>query len=160
LNTNNYTSTVIGYDSDDSGVDGDIFEATVSDNNLSSSSLVIPATAGLAAKRCDALDLLHYVRGKGFQGVVIFAHTNPPPGMLLSQGVGGGNNNGVATNLSVGTTPSSTNDPARRLFGSTPYAHAARADLHVGLPLFPDDAKKITRLCEERRIKVLLNLDR
>ncbi len=64
-------------------------------------------------------------------------------------------NTAVAAGLSAASLGS--NDSSRRLYTVNPYTHGARVDHHVGLPLYPDDAKTITRLCEERRVQILLN---
>lgn len=97
-------------------------------------------TNGIMEFSFDAMDLLHYFRGKGYKGIIVLAHAEAAlqSAALEKYKQKGGNN-------------------LRRLFRPNPYTHAMAADLHVGLPLKSQDVKTITSLCEEKMIRILLN---
>ena len=151
----------------------------------------------------DSIDLLHFVRGKGYKGVIVFAHclelieamkvagiqsqvgfgtgitsalaiAMSPPQMKGKEGKkskGDKHKHGSSQNSdSQGKSgkgedvPTESKQPSRsqlelvrKIFNPSPYTYAASVDWHVALPIRIDDVQHITKLSEERMIRILLN---
>jgi hypothetical protein len=107
-------------------------------SSLSLRSLTHAASHSVKSFSCNALDLAHFLHGKGYQGLTVFAHRH---GLLPTD-----------TNLLNSETSSMCE------LNFNPYVHTVRIDHHIVSPFHVDDVKVITRLCEERRMRMLLNL--
>jgi hypothetical protein len=128
----------------------------------------------------DAIDLLHYIRVKGYKGVVTFLHSaDLIETMMLNT------ENSSYVNLECLRTKrkfekqkskdllkaSFLFDRAedetmsirlqlellRKIFNPSPYTYAATIDYHLALPIKEDDILQLSNLCEERMISIVLN---
>ena len=106
----------------------------------------------------DVVDIAHYLRGKGFQGVLVFAH--PPstrlPSWVANSSQGGRGSRSRSRSDDAMADPS-MNAATKRIFTLNAYLHAGNLiDHHFALPLKLEDIQHITNLCEERMIEILI----
>ena len=132
------------------------------DSAIGTSVFKFPLNSETSCIFCDALDLLHYIRGKGYEGLIVFAHSTVvgcSMDVITGENISHNLGNLLMSNMAHAESASNTDITfnKRLFFSRNPYSHGASADYHITSPFYADDAQVISLLCEKRRVELLLS---